>query len=42
METIKNLLEIAKDLLEILVLGLTAWQLGKPKKKDKRKSRRRK
>lgn len=32
METIKNLLEIAKDLLEILVLGLTAWKL-KPKKK---------
>lgn len=41
METIKNLLEIVKDLLEILVLGLTAWKL-KPKKKDKRKSGRRK
>lgn len=42
METIKNLLEIAKDLLEILVLGLTAWQLGKPKDKKKNKSKGRK
>ena len=42
MDNIKNILEIIKDLLEILVLGITAWQLGKPKKKDKRKSRRRK
>ena len=42
MEAIKNILEIIKDLLEILVLGITAWQLGKPKKKDKGKSRRRK
>lgn len=42
METIKNSLEIAKDLLEILVLGLTAYQLGKPKDTKKNKSKRRK
>lgn len=42
MDNIKNILEIIKDLLEIFILGLTAWQLGKPKDKDKRKSRRRK
>lgn len=29
MNTIKDLLEIAKDLLEILVLVLTAWKLSK-------------
>lgn len=32
MNTILNLLEITKDLLEILVLVLTAWQLTKNNK----------
>ncbi|MEG0830616.1 MAG: hypothetical protein RSD88_02425 [Anaerovoracaceae bacterium] len=39
MNILKNVLEIAKDLLEILVLGLTAWQLAKSKKKNKNKSK---
>ena len=34
MDTIKDLLEIAKDLIEILVLVLTARQLTKDNKKD--------
>lgn len=34
MEIIKNLPGIAQDLLEILVLELTAWQLGKSKIKN--------
>ena len=34
MDTIKDLPEIAKDLIEILVLVLTARQLTKDNKKD--------
>ena len=37
MNEIHDLLEIAKDLLEILVLVLTARQLTKNKKKNKKK-----
>ena len=37
MDKILNLLEIAKDLLEILVLILTANQLTKKKKRKKKK-----
>lgn len=36
MDNVKDALEIAKDLLEILVLGLTALQLTKSKKKKKK------
>lgn len=36
MDNMKDALEIAKDLLEILVLGLTARQLTKSKKKKKK------
>ena len=37
MDKVLNLLEIAKDLLEILVLVLTARQLTKKKKHKKKK-----
>lgn len=37
MDKILNLLEIVKDLLEILVLILTANQLTKKKKRKKKK-----
>lgn len=36
MDNIKDALEITKDLLEILILGLTAHQLTKSKKKKKK------
>jgi hypothetical protein len=35
-DNIKDALEITKDLLEILILGLTARQLTKSKKKKKK------
>lgn len=42
METLQDLLEIAKDLLEILVLALTARQLLSKKKKKSKKSKKKK
>lgn len=39
MEKIKDLLEITKDLIEILVLVLTARQLTKKKKSKKSKKK---
>lgn len=39
MDDLKDWLEIAKDLLEILVLVLTAHQLVRGKKKSKSKRR---
>lgn len=36
MDKVHNLLEIAKDLLEILVLVLTARQLAKNKKRKRK------
>lgn len=42
MNTLHDLLEIAKDLLEILVLALTARQLVKKKKSKKSKKKKKK
>ena len=39
MDTLKDALEIAKDLIEILVLALTACQLMKHKKSKKSKKK---
>lgn len=42
MDTLQDLLEIAKDLLEIFVLALTARQLLGKKKKKSNKSKKKK
>jgi len=42
MDTAKDILEIVKDLIEILVLSLTACQLIKEKRKKSKKSNKKK
>lgn len=42
METLQDLLEIAKDLLEIFILAHTAYQLLSKKKKKSKKPKKKK